>query len=171
AEGIALKSENLELINHEQANSAYAITTTIVSNIDDDDKPISSYYLGVSSGRISDQKNSKFTYAEFMEWLEEISKRLQSKKKPASNFLNSFAQVVDYIPVDDPIACILDFTDNKFYDLDVEFDGFKQSIDNNFIYKKYNNGIYFFKLFYRKDDDSITELKNFINFSFNEKLE
>src|SRR5690606_2099535 len=44
-------------------------------------------------------------------------------------------------------------------------------IDNNFIYKKYNNGIYFFKLFYRKDDDSITELKNFINFSFNEKLE
>lgn len=53
----------------------------------------------------------------------------------------------------------------------IEFDGFKQSIDNNFIYKKYNNGIYFFKLFYKKDDDLIEELKNFIKFSFNEKLE
>lgn len=171
AEGIALKAENLELINHEQANSAYAITTTVVTNIDDNDKIISSYYLGVASGRISDQKNSRFTYEEFMEWLEDINKHLQSKKKPASNFLNSFAQVVDYIPVDDPVACILDFTDTKFYDLEIEFDGFKQSIDNNFIYRKYNNGIYFFKLFYQKGDDSIEELKNFIKFSFNEKLE
>ncbi|WP_394670926.1 DEAD/DEAH box helicase [uncultured Acinetobacter sp.] len=171
AEGIALKAENLELINHEQSNSGYAITTTVVSNVDDNDKIISSYYLGVASGRISDQKNSKFTYAEFMEWLEGINKHLQSKKKPASNFLNSFAQSVDYIPTDDPVACILDFTDTKFDDLTIEFDGFKQSIDNNFIYKKYNNGIYFFKLFYQKDDDLIEELKNFIKFSFNEKLE
>lgn len=171
AEGIALKAENLELINHEQSNSGYAITTTVVSNVDDNDKIISSYYLGVASGRISDQKNSKFTYAEFMEWLEGINKHLQSKKKPASNFLNSFAQSVDYIPTDDPVACILDFTDTKFDDLEIEFDGFKQSIDNNFIYKKYNNGIYFFKLFYKKDDDLIEELKNFIKFSFNEKLE
>lgn len=171
AEGIALKAENLELINHEQANSAYAITTTVVTNIDDNDKIISSYYLGVASGRISDQKNSKFTYTEFMEWLEDINKHLQSKKKPASNFLNSFAQVVDYIPVDDPVACILDFTDTKFYDLEIEFEGFKQSIDNSFIYRKYNNGIYFFRLFYQKDDDSIEKLKNFIKFSFNEKLE
>lgn len=171
AEGIALKAENLELINHEQSNSAYAITTTVVSNIDDNDKIISSYYLGVASGRISDQKNSKFTYAEFMQWLEDINHHLQSNKKTASNFLNSFAQVIDYIPENDPVACILDFTDIKFYDLEIEFDGFKQSIDNNFIYKKYNKGIFFFKLFYQKDDDLIEELKNFIKFSFNKKLE
>ncbi|MCJ0929369.1 DEAD/DEAH box helicase family protein [Acinetobacter lwoffii] len=171
AEGIALKAENLELINQDQSNSAYAITTTVVSNIDDNDKIVSSYYLGVASGRISDQKNSKFTYAEYMQWLEDINNHLQSNKKPASNFLNSFAQVVDYIPTDDPVACILDFTDSKFYDLEIDFDGFRQSIENNFIYKKYNNGIYFFKLFYQKDDILIKELRNFIKFSFNEKLE
>lgn len=173
AEGIALKAENLELINHEQANSAYAITTTVVTNIDDNDnsKIVSSYYLGVASGRISDQKNSNFTYAEFMEWLEEINRHLQSKKKPASNFLNSFAQVVDYIPADDPVACVLDFTDTKFYNLEVEFDGFKKSIDNNFIYKRYNKGIFFFKLFYQKNDNSIFDLKNFIKFSFDDDFE
>lgn len=171
AEGIALKAENLELINHDQSNSAYAITTTVVSNIDDNDKVVSSYYLGVASGRISDQKKSKFTYEEFMQWLEDINKYLHSNKKPASNFLNSFAQAIDYIPKDDPVACIFDFTDISFYDLEVEFNGFRQSIDNNFIYKKYNKGIYFFKLFYLKNDSLIDQLKNYIIFSFNEKLE
>ena len=49
--------------------------------------------------------------------------------------------------------------------------GYKQIIDNNFIYKKYNNGIYFFKLFYELNDILINDFKNFIKFSFNEKLE
>jgi hypothetical protein len=191
AEGISLKGENLELINHDQSNSSYAITTTVVSNIDDNDKIISSYYLGVASGRICDQKQSKFSYQKFIEWLDNINSQLNSSEKTKSNFLNSFAQAIDYIPVEEPVACIMDFTDTDFSNLEISFNGCREVINNNFIYKKYDNGIYFFKLFYKlssrmelfykKYTNGIYDFKlfcnlievseKFIKFSFNNKLE
>lgn len=146
-EGIAFKSADLEAINHPQANSGYAVTTAVVSNLNEDDKIVSSYYLGVTSGRICDQKNLRFSYEKFVVWLDGINEIFETNKETKSKFLNSFAQAIDLSPSEDPVACILDFT-NIIYPIEVEYNGCRKSIDNNFIYKKYSHGINFFSSYY-----------------------
>ncbi|HFF4835841.1 TPA: helicase-related protein, partial [Acinetobacter baumannii] len=59
-ESISLKGPDLEATNHSQTNSMYAVTTAVVSNINENDKIDSSFYLGVGSGRICDQKKNNF---------------------------------------------------------------------------------------------------------------
>jgi superfamily II DNA or RNA helicase len=169
-ESILLKSADLEAINHSQANSAYAITTAVVSNINESDKVTSSYYLGVGSGRICDQKKTKFTYDRFIEWLDQINIAFEKNKPTKSRFLNSYSQAIEYIPEEDPILCILDLTD-IFGVIEVGYKGYKYKIDNDFIYKRYSNGISFFNLYYQMGDNTIKELKNYISFEFNEKKE
>jgi hypothetical protein len=110
-ESISLKSVDLEAINHSQSNAAYAVTTAIVSNINEQDKVASSYYLGVGSGRICDQKNSKFSYEEFIEWIDHINILFAANQQTKSAFLNSYSQAVEYLPTEDPTLCILDLTD------------------------------------------------------------
>ncbi|MDI1223860.1 MULTISPECIES: DEAD/DEAH box helicase [Acinetobacter] len=86
AEGVSLKGPNLEKTNHPQSNSSYAVTTTVVSCIDQNEKVKSSYYLGVASGRISDQKNRNFLYSEYIEWLDQIRLSLATNQKVKSKF-------------------------------------------------------------------------------------
>jgi hypothetical protein len=167
-ESISLKSVDLEAINHSQSNAAYAVTTAIVSNINEQDKVASSYYLGVGSGRICDQKNSKFSYEEFIEWIDHINILFAANQQTKSAFLNSYSQAVEYLPTEDPTLCILDLTDISGL-IEVGYNGFRQNIDNTFIYKRYNRGISFFNLYYHPDDDTINKLENFISFEFNEK--
>ena len=169
-ESISLKSVDLEAINHSQSNAAYAVTTAIVSNINEQDKVASSYYLGVGSGRICDQKNSKFSYEEFIEWIDHINILFAANQQTKSAFLNSYSQAVEYLPTEDPTLCILDLTDISGL-IEVGYNGFRQNIDNTFIYKRYNRGISFFNLYYHPDDDTINKLENFISFEFNEKKE
>lgn len=140
ADGVSLKSPNLEITNHAQSNSSYAVTTTVVSNLDHNDKIISSYYLGVGSGRICDQKNTRFTYDKFIDWLDNIETSLKSNYKTTSRFLNSFAQVIEDIPVDEPVACELDFSDTDFSNLTMVYKGQTYTIENSFIFRKYNSG-------------------------------
>ncbi|MCH7381993.1 MULTISPECIES: DEAD/DEAH box helicase [Acinetobacter] len=168
-ESISIKGKNLELINHEQSNSGYAITTTVVSNVGDNGKPISTYYLGVASGRISDQKKLGISYEEFINWIDSINSCLQSNGENESNFINSFSQSINYTPVENPVACVFDFTDEKYVDLGVEYKGVKESIDNSYIYKSYSDGVSFFEF---SDGSSSDEMVGkFIKFSFDENLD
>lgn len=174
-ESILLKSADLEAINHSQANSAYAITTAVVSNINESDKVTSSYYLGVGSGRICDQKKSKFTYDRFIEWLDQINAAFMKNKPIKSRFLNSFAQAIDEAPEEEPIACILDFSE-IMSTIEISYNGFRYQIDNNFIYKKYSRGISFFNFYYlfvNKYPIFLPpyNLKSLIIFSFDTKKE
>lgn len=170
-EGISFKGSNLEAINHSQSNSSYAVTTAIVSNIDDNDKTTSSYYLGVGSGRICDQKSHKpFTYNEFIGWVNNINDLFQSGNRTKSAFLSSFSQSIEFIPTENPIACIIDFFDFSG-SLAIEFNGYKKHIPNEFIFKKYNNGIKFFDLYYPLEDSRVNDSKNLICFRFNKKNE
>ncbi|EOQ69757.1 DEAD/DEAH box helicase [Acinetobacter pittii] len=172
-EGILLKSSDLEAINHSQANSAYAVTTAVVSNINESDKVTSSYYLGVGSGRICDQKKSKFTYERFIEWLDQINIAFMKNQPTKSRFLNSFAQAIDEAPEEEPISCILDFSE-IIGTIEVHYNNCIQQIDNTFIYKKYTKGISFFNFYFISNDKynvylPTNNLNGLITFTFDEK--
>lgn len=174
-ESISLKGPDLEATNHSQTNSMYAVTTAVVSNINENDKIDSSFYLGVGSGRICDQKKNNFTYKDFIEWLEQINIAFDKNGLVKSRFLNSFAQTIDEAPEEEPIACILDFSDILGI-LEITYNGFKQQIDNTFIYKKYSKGISFFNFYYLTTNKYTVylptyNLKSLITFSFDDKKE
>ncbi|ELY4782409.1 restriction endonuclease subunit R, partial [Cronobacter sakazakii] len=110
AEGIAYIGEDLESTNHPQSNSSYAVTTVKGSNLNINDKIASSYYLGIGSGRISDQKFRNFDYDSFCTWIDEIKYTFDSNNKLKSNFLSSFSQPIDEAPDEEPISCVIDFS-------------------------------------------------------------
>lgn len=133
---------NLENINHPATNSNYAITTGIFNSIDElSNKIENSFYLGVGSGRISDQKNRKLSYQEFMDWLDRICEKFQTDNVLDSNFVSSFSKLADSTPDEDPSACILDFT--NFENLSLHYNGIKYNIDSDYIFKDYKQGLSF----------------------------
>ncbi|MFP3458332.1 hypothetical protein R0J89_18975, partial [Psychrobacter sp. SIMBA_152] len=69
-----------------------------------------SYYLGVASGRISDQRKQTLNYEDFISWLDTIYHRFQSENILQSNFIGSFAKLADSAPKKEPSICILDLT-------------------------------------------------------------
>lgn len=133
---------NLENINHPATNSNYAITTGVFNSIDESSKKIeNSFYLGVASGRISDQKNRKLGYQDFMDWLDRICEKFQTGNVLESNFVSSFSKPADSIPEEDPSACILDFT--NFESLSFNYNGLKYKVDSDYIYMEYHQGLSF----------------------------
>ncbi|MFK3988837.1 DEAD/DEAH box helicase [Psychrobacter sp. NPDC064578] len=130
---------NLEAVNHPATNSNYAIRTGIFNSIDTVKNKIdNSFYLGVGSGRVSDQKKRRFSYHEFIDWLDAIHNRFQTSNTLQSDFVRSFAKLADSAPEEEPSACMLDFT--NFDDLAFSYDDVKYEINNDYIYKEYNQG-------------------------------
>ncbi|KHT29581.1 DEAD/DEAH box helicase [Pectobacterium carotovorum] len=143
AESILYVSDRLESTTSTQANGSYAVSTTIGSNLHDDLSVMSSYYLGVGSGRVSDQKERQFTFERFCEWVDDVKTNLEGTNKVSSPFLNSFAQTVDGIPTEKPVACIVDLSSYNGL-LKVYCKGKHKKITSNYLFKKYNFGISFF---------------------------
>lgn len=175
ADGILLKGINLENTNHAQSNSSYAVTTAVVSGLGNDEKVKCSYYLGVASGRICDQKHPPFTYNKFIDWLNEINIALSSNQKNTSSFLNSFAQVIDDYPKDEPIACELDFFNTDFVGLEMHYNGHVYPIDNNFIFRKYHKDGFMIQTEYCLAKINLIERSAFdrnllIKFKFDKKM-
>ena len=130
---------DLEAINHPATNSAYAITTGKFNSINNlSNKIDDSYYLGVGSGRVSDQKKRRFSYQEFTDWLIEIYDRFQSNYTLQSNFVGSFAKHADSVPEEDPSACMLDFTDIE--NLSFNYENITYDLDSDYIYRVYDQG-------------------------------
>ncbi|MEN2751961.1 DEAD/DEAH box helicase family protein [Psychrobacter sp. FBL11] len=137
-EGISYIGD-LEAINHPATNSVYAITTGKFNSINNLSKKIDdSYYLGVESGRVSDQKKRRFSYQEFTEWLANIYDRFQSSYTLQSNFVGSFAKHTDSVPKEEPSACILDFTDIE--NLSFNYGNITYHLDSDYIYRVYDQG-------------------------------
>lgn len=145
AESILYVAERLESTTPTQANGGYAVSTTIGSNLHDDLSVMSSFYLGIGSGRVSDQKERQFTFERFCIWVDEIKLYLESAIKTSSSFLNSFAQIIDGIPPEKPVACIIDFS-SLIGDLRVYQGDDYKNIESEFLFKKYKEGISFFDL-------------------------
>ncbi|MBJ6507842.1 restriction endonuclease subunit R, partial [Enterobacter hormaechei] len=68
---------------------------------------------------------------------------LEGANKVSSSFLNSFAQTVDGIPTEKPVACIIDLSNYNGL-LKVYCNGKHKKITSNYLFKKYNFGISFF---------------------------
>lgn len=143
AESIQYVADRLESTTSTQANGGYAVSTTIGSNLHDDLSVMSSFYLGVGSGRVSDQKERQFTFERFCNWVDEIKIYLESPIKTSSPFLNSFAQIIDGVPTQKPVACIIDFS-SLSGSLEVHKGNNRKRIELSFLFKKYKNGISFF---------------------------
>jgi superfamily II DNA or RNA helicase len=109
AEGIALTGENLEDTLKLESNSSYALTRTTIDNINKNgESKHSSFYIGGSSGRIADRKQSNFTLKKLSEWIDEIDEVINSGTKSKSELLNSYASPVSEVPTKNPLSLLID---------------------------------------------------------------
>lgn len=162
AESILYTAERLESTTSTQANGGYAVSTTIGSNLHDDLSVMSSYYLGVGSGRVSDQKERQFTLERFFEWIDAVKLTLESSQKISSSFLNSFAQTLDGVPSEKPVACIIDLN-SLHTDLKIFHKNQCKKINAGFLFKKYRSGISFF-------EDTLVPIYKNTNYAYAIKL-
>lgn len=163
-EGISWRGKNLEEINSSQANASYAISTLLVDNLTPEGTSESSYYLGVGSGRVSDQKKKNMTLAQLSHWIDDIHKVIESADKNTSPLLNSFAKPVNDTPSGAPAALLLDFST---FEVPLEFtNGIRNfKFDNDIHYLQYNPANNFFPL---GSDDNHTEA--FLSYDLKTKI-
>jgi superfamily II DNA or RNA helicase len=113
-ESLHLKGSELEKVNISQANSQYALSMLKVINckkIGADYIKESSYYLGMTTGRVSDQKKRNFSLAELRLWIKDIDAALMKQVSIDSELIQSFAQPVKGEPSHPPASFMLDFTE------------------------------------------------------------
>lgn len=132
-ESMSMKGRDLEKIPDLQRNSSYRVSNLKFDNFDLAGGKQGSYYIGVDSGRISDQQDGLFTLDTLSHWLDSMGDTLSDTKNVQSNFVHSFARP---IPVDIRIpieSVIFDFTDLP-RPLFFRTDKGEVKIDNSFLY-------------------------------------
>jgi superfamily II DNA or RNA helicase len=137
-ESVSMKGPDLERIADLQGNSAYSLSTMKCDTYDRFDKKSGSYYVGVDSGRISDQKESSFSLVELNDWLEGMDATLSSNPNVTSSLVHSFAKP---IPVDINLlieSLIFDFSGFNL-PIHVSVGNEEFILDNDFIYREYDN--------------------------------
>jgi superfamily II DNA or RNA helicase len=139
-EGISLKGVDLEKMAGPQGNSSYALTTLKVDNINKQDKKESSYYLGVGSGRVSDQKKRNFSLEELCSWIDDVEQALGTTRRKNSQFISSYAKPLNEVPTEDPVSVLIDLTDQQS-ELFIFREGEVSKLENSFILFSYANGI------------------------------
>jgi hypothetical protein len=140
-EAIMIKGRNLDEIGGQQANAAYRMATVKCDTLNADGIKNGSYYVGVDSGRISDQMESKFNLSDLNDWFDTIQQKLISESQPTSRMLDSFAKPVaatDELVLE---SLVFDFSSN---DNPVTFAAGDQDIvlDNDFVFRTYDNGFF-----------------------------
>lgn len=138
-ESVAVKGPNLEQTADLQGNAAYRLSTMRCDTYDRFDKKSGSYYVGVDSGRISDQKESSFSLGELNDWLEGMENIISSNRAITSVLLHSFAKPIP-VNVDLNIeSLIFDFSD---FDCPINLlaGGEQFTLENDFIHREYDNG-------------------------------
>jgi hypothetical protein len=139
-ESVSMKGENLEQIANLQNNSAYRVSTLRFDAYDQLQTKSGSFYLGIDSGRISDQKESQFSLYELNEWLSTIELSLKSKNKIKSALIHSFAKP---IPADTRLkveSLTFDFSELR-HPIKCSMDGEEFTLDNSFLYYEYDTNI------------------------------
>lgn len=136
-ETIAIKGRNLDLGADPQMNASYRLSTARLDTYDGSNAKSGSFYIGVDSGRISDQKERSFSLSELNDWLETIDNTFQTNGITRNNLIDSFAKP---ILVDKNLSIqsvVFDFPSP----VQIEIEGNQYSIDNSFHYRVYNNGL------------------------------
>lgn len=141
-ERTSMSGHNLENVGYGQSNSSYAITTVKVDNIDVVGERKSSYYLGVGSGRVSDQMRRNFSLAELNLWMQDVAEVIQKPPASRSSLLRSYAKAIKSRPATAPVSAVLDLSD-FLHSIILSYDGKQVSVENNFIYAQYQDGFEF----------------------------
>lgn len=138
-ESFAVKSPNLDQIADLQVNASYRLSTMKCDVYDQNQDKSGSYYVGVDSGRISDQKESSFSLDELNDWLEKIEAIITSNSVINSALVHSFAKPIAADVNLEVESLIFDFTE---FDcpLGVLVNDERYEIDNSFLYRGYHDG-------------------------------
>ncbi|WP_186085385.1 DEAD/DEAH box helicase [Burkholderia gladioli] len=141
-ERTSMRGSNLENVGSGQGNSAYALTTVKVDNIHQGGERHSSYYLGVGSGRVSDQMKRNFSLQELDNWMHDVAAVIQEPSENRSALLGSYAKPVNHRPAVQPVSAIIDLSD---YDtpLHLQWGNRTATVENTFVYAEYQNGFAF----------------------------
>jgi len=165
-ESVFVKGSNLEDMTDYQANSSYRISTMKCDTFDIIGDKTGSYYLGIDSGRISDQRDSNFTLDELNDWLTCMDRVLVSHDQIENQLLQSYAKPVLVNTSANIESIIIDFTE-KSSPIILERESLQFSLDNNFLYFPCENNA--FKLFSDIPESTIsielTDESPFINLS------
>lgn len=138
-DSIAIKGHNLEQMADQQANSAYRIATARLDTYDMMQIKSGSYYVGVDSGRISDQKESSFSLYELNDWLNIMNTALSGDLLVNNPFIDSYAKPVNMVTNVNIESVIFDFSELES-PITISIDGASHTIDNDFLYRNYKNG-------------------------------
>ena len=132
-EAMFIKGRNLDNLGGQQQFAAYSMSTIKCDTLDSVGKKSGSYYVGVGSGRISDQMDRHFNLADLNEWFLMIETCLASTQEVNSRVLNAFAKPVDPSGALEMESIVLDLTgfENQ---LRLQVDGNEFILDNSFLY-------------------------------------
>lgn len=139
-EGIAVKGKNLEQMADMQANSSYRLATMRCDTFDQMQKKKGSYYVGVDSGRISDQKESSFSLSELNDWLEDMDNVISANINVNNTLVNSYAKPVKVNLNLEVLSLIFDFSESES-PIDISINKENYVLDNTFLFYEYNAGI------------------------------
>lgn len=136
-EGVSWRGRNLEDTHSAQSNASYALSTLVVDNLTQQGKAQSSYYLGVGSGRVSDQKNKNLNLRGLAAWIDDVVDVINSRNAIGSNLVNSFAKPIANPPECAPTSLIFDMCD--FAEPLVFISNEERlSVNNDILYFEYN---------------------------------
>lgn len=138
-ESVAVKGADLETMADLQGNAAYRLSTMRCDTYNQFEQKSGSYYVGVDSGRISDQKESSFSLGELNDWLEDMEAMISANPTITSALVHSFAKPIP-VNVDLNIeSLIFDFS---VFDcpINILVGGEQYTLENEFIYREYNDG-------------------------------
>lgn len=93
-ESIAVKSKSLDQMADMQANASYRLSTAKLSTYNRLNEISGSFYIGVDSGRISDQRESSFSLKDLNDWLQSMDDVLSSNAIVNNALINSFAKPI-----------------------------------------------------------------------------
>jgi superfamily II DNA or RNA helicase len=138
-ESVSVKGANLEEMSDLQSNAAYRLATMRCDTYNQFEQKSGSYYVGVDSGRISDQKESSFSLRELNDWLEGMEAMILGNPAITSRLVHSFSKPIP-VNVDLNIeSLIFDFSEFD-HAITVLVDGEHFTLENEFIYREYDNG-------------------------------
>jgi hypothetical protein len=141
-ERVSHKGQNLETIGAIQSNSAYALTTAKIDNVDESGEKHSSYYLGVRSGRVSDQMNRNFSLREMGTWLDDVAGVIREAPSRRSELLDSYAKPISEVPTVAPTSAVIDLSDQES-PLYLKVGDNLVRLENSFHYCVYDDGFSF----------------------------
>lgn len=138
-ESIAVKGYDLEKMADIQANASYRLSTMRCDTYDKFRQKRGSYYVGVDSGRISDQKESSFNLEDLNNWLLEVDAALSADLMFHNALVQSYAKPILVDENFEVQSLIFDFTDFE-RPINLIVQGQEYSLDNSFLYHEYVDG-------------------------------